>query len=211
MKKQVRKLFKDFPNLIEILIELRNDEELSYQKISDHFNALGYGCSKSMIERLYTKYNIKSKRSRTGKNNSFYNKKHTDKMKLYLSKRAIDSGKSKGKNNPMFGKFGILSPAWKGGKSKRQMLFYSSLEWADKRLEIMKIDNFTCLKCQKNDSKVHASFNVHHIIPLSVDWEQRLVNNNLITLCVSCHKETFGKEQEMINLFQDIVRTHRRL
>ena len=210
MKKKVKKLFKDFPNLIEILIKLRNDEELSYQKISDHFGVLGYECSKSMIERLYTKYNIKSKRSRVGKNNSFYNKKHTDRMKLYLSKRAMDSGKSKGKNNPMFGKSGILSPAWKGGKSKRQMLFYSSPEWEEKRLEIMKTDNFTCLKCNKNGSKIHAGFNVHHIIPLSVDWEQRLENNNLITLCVSCHKETFGKEQEMIILFQDIVRTHGR-
>lgn len=36
-------------------------------------------------------------------------------------------------------------------------------------------------------------------------------NNNLITLCINCHKETFGKESKMAMLFQDIVRTHRRL
>lgn len=86
-----------------------------------------------------------------------------------------------------------------------------TLEWTSKRKEIMERDDFRCVLCGADASNKHNFFNVHHIEPLSISWEKRLANNNLVTLCVSCHKNTFGKEQEMISLFQDIVRTHRRL
>ena len=29
---------------------------------------------------------------------------------------------------------------------------------------------------------------VHHISPISKSWNKRLKNNNLITLCSTCHK-----------------------
>jgi len=211
MKKEVKKLFEDFPNLIDLLKKLRQSDEMSYESISNYFNGLGYKCSRKLIERLYKKYKIDSKRTREGNKNSFYNKSHSEETKEKISKNKIAGEKTKGNKNPMFGKKGILSPVWKGGNSSRQVYFYSSPEWASKRFEIMSMDCFTCMLCGETANKKNGFLNVHHIIPLSVDWEQRLENNNLITLCVSCHKNTFGKEQEMISLFQDIVRTHRRL
>jgi hypothetical protein len=210
MKKEVKKLFEDFPELIEILIDFRKNKEFSYQEISNYFNELGYKCSRKLISRLYEKYIELIPRTRKGKNNSFYNKKHSNESKLLISETRKQMGYG-GSKNPMYGKSGSLCPAWKGGKSSRTILFYSSSEWSKKRLEIMKIDSFTCLKCGEGADNKHSFLNVHHIIPLSVSWEERLNNDNLITLCLFCHKETFGKETEMIDLFQDIVRTHRRL
>lgn len=58
--------------------------------------------SSKQYERLRIKYSkFKSENSR-GKNNSFYKKHHTDKVKKYLSK--IMKNKFCGKDNPMFGK-----------------------------------------------------------------------------------------------------------
>lgn len=211
MKKELRRLFDDFPNLIELLKQMRECEEKSYQSISNIFNDMGYKCSRTMIQRVYKKYDIDIKRNRKGKNNSFYGKRHSDKTKECISRQRIEKGIARGKNNPMYGTSGILSPNWKGGTSSKQAIFYSSIEWKEKRNEIMELDNFTCLKCGFYPHKEHNYLNVHHIIPLSLDWEQRLVNNNLITLCIDCHKDTFGNEIKTIHLFQDIVRTHRRL
>jgi len=42
-------------------------------------------------------------------------------------------------------------------------------------------------------------------IPCSVDRARRYDNTNGATLCIPCHKSTFGKEMEMVNYFFDIL------
>ena len=207
MKQEVTRLFNDFPNLLDLLVDLRENREMSYVQISQYFNGLGYKGSRSLFERLIKKHIGYIKRSLRGKNNSFYGKTHGVATRKKISAKRIQSGVSKGKNNPMYGKTGKNSPAWKGGKSSTQAVFYASGEWVEKRMEVMTRDNFTCQKCGFTPLKTKNSLNVHHIHPLSVYWEKRLDDCNLITLCVSCHKKTFGIENDFVDLFEGIVRT----
>jgi len=208
VKKETKNIIDNFPNLDVLLIKLRKNKQYSYQKIANYFVKKGYKCSRSLIQRLYKNRNINISRSVCGKNNSFYGKKHTKKTKEKISRSRIENKISKGKNNPMYGVKGKDAPGWKGGKSSRQMRFYASGLWKNKRLEIMRRDNFTCLLCGKNAKKKHNFLNVHHIIPLSKNWNKRLDNKNLITLCVPCHKKTFGNEKEMTFIFQNILKMY---
>ena len=207
MKKEVKRLFKDFPNLIDLLIDMRKNKEMSYREITNFFNKKGYICSTSLIKRLYKKYNISYTRKRDRKKNSFFGKNHSPETINLISKIRKENGYSKGKNNPFYGKKGKDSPGWRGGVSSTKVLFYSSPEWLEKRLCVMERDGFSCLLCGESAKTKHSFLNVHHIIPLSINWDLKLFNENLITLCVKCHKTTFGKEADFIKTFQDIIQT----
>lgn len=64
-----------------------------------------------------------------------------------------------------------------------------SNEWKQKRLVILKRDNFKCQHCSQKDN-----LQVHHkkYIKGKMPWE--VPNNYLITLCSNCHtKEHEGK------------------
>jgi len=211
MKKETKRLFEDFPNLISILIDMRQSQQLSYVNICKYFNNLGYKCSRNMIQRLYNKYDISSHRDKTGEKNPFFGKKHSDETKNKISSTRKEKGLSKGDKNFFYGKKKEKSQNWKGGISSKNGIFYSSIEWKEKRKEIFLRDNFTCLLCRKSANNKHSFLNAHHIIPMSQDWDKRLDNDNLITLCVDCHTKTFGVEESFINIFQDIVRSHKRL
>lgn len=211
MKQEVKRLYEDFPNLLGTLTQMREVDEMSYPEIARYFQDKGYKCSRSLIERLLKGNGINIPRNVGGKNNPFYGREHSKNTKEKISNTRKEKEVAKGKRNPMYGKVGELCPSWKGGTSTRQAIFYSSTEWEEKRLEIMKLDNFTCQQCGQTASSKHGFLNVHHIVPLSSDWEKRLDKYNLITLCVDCHTKTFGKELEVMDMLQDIVRTYRRL
>lgn len=203
MKTDIKKLRKDF-DLKDILMKLRLNH-YTRADIAEYFVSLGYNVNKWTIKNLLKEFDIMTGYYRVGKYNSFYGKKHTEKTKKQISKSRI--GLYAGNKNPMYGKKGILSPAWKGGISTKQASFYASDNWQKKRFEIMNKDQFICAICGKEAKKTKNTFNVHHIIPLSVSWELRLEDNNLITLCEECHKTTFNHEIDFIPTFQDIVRT----
>ncbi len=206
MKQTVKRLTTEIPDLKLFLIELRKDKKLSYKQISDYLLSIGYKLGTRAVENLYKKLNILIERSPCGELNSFYGKKHKEETKEKISKTRKSLNISKGKNNYFYGKSGENSPAWKGGISSKKALFYSSEDWANKRFEIMNRDSFTCGLCGRKSNNERNIFNVHHIIPLRLDWNLRLENTNLITLCEDCHKKTFGLEEEFIPIFQDIVR-----
>lgn len=164
----VQREFVDFkiasiPNINEMLINFHN-KKYSTKKITKELNAQGYLCSSTAVWRYC---------------------KHIG-LKFPVWRFKSDS------DNPMLGKFGSLSPFWKGGKTIRTELFYNSLEWRNKRFEIMQRDNFSCMNCGTEPTKVRRFLNVHHIIPLSKNWNLRLKDTNLITLCKHCHKITSG-------------------
>lgn len=73
---------------------------------------------------------------------------------------------------------------------KRRRKFYKSTAWIKKRKEIVERDNNECQRCKSLGLATVgqvAALDVHHINHLEDSWEQRLDDDNLITLCRSCH------------------------
>ncbi len=131
-----------------------------------------------------------------------------------------------GKNNPMYGKGGELSPTYgrKHTKEDRQKisealigLFKGSkhpnwnngssfepygLEFnKDLKQQVLERDNYTC-QCPDCEHKTNK-LDIHHI-----DYDKENNNlENLITLCASCHTKTNGKKKRayFIELYQNIL------
>ena len=61
--------------------------------------------------------------------------------------------------------------------------------WKRKRVEIKERDLYMCQVClHKHNEYTTRNLEVHHIIPIAKAWGKRLNNNNLITLCRTCHE-----------------------
>jgi gp54 protein len=74
-------------------------------------------------------------------------------------------------------------------RSKRRK-FYKSAAWLRKRKEIVDRDNNECQLCKSNGYATvgqMTALDVHHKEHLEDNWQRRLDNDNLITLCRSCH------------------------
>ena len=69
----------------------------------------------------------------------------------------------------------------------KEQRFYSDPDWIRKREKIKYTDNGYCLLCLNNNG--HRTMDtVHHIVELKEDWNKRFDDNNLISLCESCHQ-----------------------
>lgn len=71
--------------------------------------------------------------------------------------------------------------------------FRWSRRWATKCKQINERDNYLCQVCLRelHNTQLKYSFTnieVYHIIPIVVDWDKRLDDDNLICLCSSHHK-----------------------
>ena len=66
--------------------------------------------------------------------------------------------------------------------------FRNSKYWKIKSKDIMKQYHYQCQIC-KHEGKDTVAKEVHHIIPLSVDFDKRLDDSNLIPLCERCHDD----------------------
>ena len=89
-----------------------------------------------------------------------------------------------GEGNPMYGKTGSDHHNWEPDKAPHR--FYSSKKWQETREKVLERDNHQCQACGK-ETKLH----VHHITPISAGGP-RFETNNLVTLCMSHHKEWEG-------------------
>ena len=69
------------------------------------------------------------------------------------------------------------------------MFFYRSKEWKKKRLEILKRDHFECQKCKHVKQRLTRATVVHHKVHLRDDPFLMLDDDNLISLCDTCHNE----------------------
>ncbi|MEG1141834.1 MAG: HNH endonuclease [Clostridia bacterium] len=65
-------------------------------------------------------------------------------------------------------------------------LFYTTQAWKNKRAEILKRDNHECQMC-KALCRYKPATDVHHILNLLDNYDKRLYNDNLISLCHECH------------------------
>ena len=71
--------------------------------------------------------------------------------------------------------------------------FRKTIRWTKKSIEIRQRDKYLCKICMANLYNTRQQFNykeldVHHIIPINEDYNKRLDNDNLITLCRYHHK-----------------------
>ena len=90
-----------------------------------------------------------------------------------------------GKDHPMYGKKGKLSPVWKGGGKNRTDYGFG---WEAMRRKTLKRDNNTCQKCFF--TKAERRIDVHHKIPFKTFTDHVKANHleNLISLCYKCHQ-----------------------
>lgn len=72
--------------------------------------------------------------------------------------------------------------------------------WQKKRLEIMKRDDFSCIKCGDNESPL----NVHHCYYKKGNEPWEYDDSSLVTLCENCHKEEENCWQEKMLLIEEL-------
>ena len=71
--------------------------------------------------------------------------------------------------------------------------FRKTTRWTNKSIEIRQRDKYLCQVCINNLYNTINTYNydkleVHHITPIEEDYNKRLDNDNLITLCNYHHK-----------------------
>jgi hypothetical protein len=81
----------------------------------------------------------------------------------------------------------------KRNKNSKADYFRKSSKWTNKSIEIRTRDKYLCVVCMNNLYHTINRFNynkleVHHITPVEEDYDRRLDNDNLITLCQFHHK-----------------------
>lgn len=64
--------------------------------------------------------------------------------------------------------------------------FYQSKEWSLLRNQKFYDADGLCELCRKNGIIKEAK-EVHHIVPIEIDWSKRLDYDNLLALCSDCH------------------------
>lgn len=149
-----------------------------------------------MHHRLWEKGN--GWRMRSLMANPFKGKTHSLETRIRIS--AAKRGKSnsmKGRIMPRHAKFGKINPSWKGGVSKLSRRIRILAEYKEWRSKVFQRYNFTCQRCGKHGSQLHA----HHIKPFyKILAENRLATieqallcqdlwqvSNGQTLCTKCH------------------------
>lgn len=75
----------------------------------------------------------------------------------------------------------------------KQNSFRSTEVWKRKSLEIRERDKYLCQICIRKLYGTTQQYNnreieVHHIVPIAEDWDGRLDNDNLISLCGRHHE-----------------------
>lgn len=147
-----------------------------------------------------------------------YGKRLPEAQRRKMSNIRILRGLSKGKNNPMYGKKGKDSPAWKGGISSLQKMIRALPEYSQWRRQIFIRDNWTCQNCGqrcsgclvahhdiKSFTELLAEFLQEYnqfspyddkdtLVRLAMKYRPFWELDNGITQCEKCHKltEDFG-------------------
>ena len=82
---------------------------------------------------------------------------------------------------------------WQNRKQTRALQFRRSNAWTDKSVLIRKRDKYMCLCCKAQLIGTVVQYNthdvsVHHITPIEEDYDMRLDEDNLITVCPVHHE-----------------------
>jgi len=96
----------------------------------------------------------------------------------------------------------------KQGNNKDKFRWTSA--WQKKREEIKERDKYLCQACIRNLKGTIArytydSLSVHHAVPLEDDFEKRLDNDNLLTLC-DPHHELAERGEIPLDIILNIIK-----
>lgn len=100
---------------------------------------------------------------------------------------------------------------WKGGISTKRDKLKESKVYKQWRLKVFQRDRFTCKLCgyRSKKSKAHgdktSDIHAHHIKPLNTNPKLCIKAGNGITLCINCHRLTYGKEENFVMVFKEIL------
>ncbi len=81
----------------------------------------------------------------------------------------------------------------RSAKNKKVYDFHRSHKWKEKSAATRERDNYCCQVCVRglhNPDRQYETDNisVHHIVPIAEDWDNRLDDSNLISLCSKHHE-----------------------
>lgn len=79
-------------------------------------------------------------------------------------------------------------------KSSSEDAFRSSYDWKRKRTYILKRDYYLCRVCLSQGKANAGRLSVHHIISLKDNFNLKLDDENLITLCTLHHEQAEKSE-----------------
>lgn len=84
-------------------------------------------------------------------------------------------------------------PIYKKTTGGKGYCFRKSEAWTKKSLEIRERDGYLCQICVRKLHNTIRQFNydtlsVHHIVPVNEDYERRLEDSNLLTVCRMHHE-----------------------
>ena len=80
-------------------------------------------------------------------------------------------------------------PSFVYKKSSPEDAFRSSYGWKQKRTHILKRDYYLCRFCLSQGKVNTERLSVHHIISLKNNFNLKLDDGNLITLCILHHEQ----------------------
>ena len=96
---------------------------------------------------------------------------------------------------------------YSGQRGSREDLFRWGYDWKLKREHILRRDRYLCRACLArlpgtNTPLNNKDLSVHHIRPLKTNWELRLADENLITLCRYHHEAADSGTLRALDLAQ---------
>lgn len=74
--------------------------------------------------------------------------------------------------------------------------FYHTREWRRKRLDILARDNYECQHCKDKGKVTTTNLEVHHVKHLDKHPLLGLDDDNLVTVCTSCHNKEHPEKLE---------------
>lgn len=124
---------------------------------------------------------------KTKKNISINHRRHNTEETKEKIRRTLT-----GRKRPEF--IGDKHPNWTGGDKKYPIEWKKTL-----RISIRERDKYTCQICSEKQSD--RAFDIHHI-----DYNKNNCNpNNLITLCLKCHRKTNFNREYYKKLFEEMI------
>lgn len=81
-------------------------------------------------------------------------------------------------------------PKYGAQKGTGEQRFRHSTAWTRASIRIRERDHYLCVYCMQHDKRITTEdIEVHHIVPISEDYNRRLDDDNLISLCREHHEQ----------------------